>query len=105
MQVMIFDDDVHHGNGTNDLFHSDPSVLFVSTHQQYTYPGTGKATDVGSGDGEGFTINMPLPGAAQSARCIVLWSCSIFQAEALSHWLTWRWQPVSLAHSLCDDRH
>lgn len=61
---MIFDDDVHHGNGTNDLMHEDPSVLFVSTHQQYIYPGTGKVTDVGSGDGEGYTINVPLPGAA-----------------------------------------
>lgn len=58
----MFDFDVHHGNGTNDLFHEDPSILFISTHQQFIYPGTGKASDTGSGDGEGYTINMPLAG-------------------------------------------
>lgn len=60
---MVYDFDVHHGNGTNDLFHEDTSVLFVSTHQQGIYPGTGKISDVGSGDGEGYTINLPLYGA------------------------------------------
>lgn len=63
MQVMIFDYDVHHGNGTNDLFFDDPSVLFVSTHQDRIFPGTGLLKDVGKGDGEGFTINLPLTGA------------------------------------------
>lgn len=60
-RVAVFDFDVHHGNGTNDIFHDDPSVLFVSTHQEFSFPGTGKLTDVGSGDGEGATINLPLP--------------------------------------------
>ncbi|OUS47651.1 histone deacetylase family protein [Ostreococcus tauri] len=60
-RVMIFDYDVHHGNGTNDIFHSDPSVLFVSTHEDGSYPGTGKFTDVGSDEGIGATINIPLP--------------------------------------------
>ena len=61
-QVMIFDFDVHHGNGTNDIFYGDKDVLFVSTHQQGSYPGTGKLSEVGKGDGEGTSINLPLPG-------------------------------------------
>eukprot|EP00873_Tetraselmis_striata_P014339 jgi/Tetstr1/434603/TSEL_023694.t1 len=60
--VMIFDFDVHHGNGTHDAFYKDPSVLFVSTHQAGGYPGTGLMTEVGEGDGEGYSINLPLPG-------------------------------------------
>lgn len=59
---MIFDYDVHHGNGTHDIFYDDPDILFVSTHQQGSYPGTGKLTEVGSGDGQHTTINIPLPG-------------------------------------------
>jgi acetoin utilization deacetylase AcuC-like enzyme len=63
-RVMIVDWDVHHGNGTNDVFHADPQVLFVSIHQSPLYPGTGLARDVGSGPGEGFTVNLPVaPGA------------------------------------------
>ena len=59
---MIFDFDVHHGNGTDDVFYGDEDVLFVSTHQQGSYPGTGKLSDTGSGAGEGTSINLPLPG-------------------------------------------
>ncbi|MFZ2470597.1 MAG: histone deacetylase [Methanothrix sp.] len=60
-KVLIVDWDVHHGNGTNDVFYSDPSVLYFSTHQYPHYPGTGKADEVGEDDGEGFTVNVPLP--------------------------------------------
>jgi acetoin utilization deacetylase AcuC-like enzyme len=60
-RVMIFDWDVHHGNGTNDIFHSSDQVLFVSIHQSPLYPGTGPARDVGSGAGIGFTVNLPVP--------------------------------------------
>jgi acetoin utilization deacetylase AcuC-like enzyme len=60
-RVMIFDWDVHHGNGTNAIFHGRDDVLFCSIHQSPLYPGTGPATDVGSGAGEGFTVNMPVP--------------------------------------------
>ena len=60
-RVMIFDWDVHHGNGTNDIFRSDPRVLFISIHQSPLYPGTGAAADVGSGAGSGFTVNLPVP--------------------------------------------
>jgi acetoin utilization deacetylase AcuC-like enzyme len=59
-RVMIVDFDVHHGNGTNDIFRSDPRVLFVSVHESPLYPGTGPATDVGSGAGEGFNVNLPV---------------------------------------------
>jgi acetoin utilization deacetylase AcuC-like enzyme len=60
-RVMIFDWDVHHGNGTNDIFHSSEQVLFVSIHQSPLYPGTGPASDIGSAAGEGFTVNLPVP--------------------------------------------
>jgi acetoin utilization deacetylase AcuC-like enzyme len=66
-RVMILDWDVHHGNGTNDIFHADPRVLFVSIHQSPLYPGTGPAADVGSGAGTGFTVNLPVaPGAGDA---------------------------------------
>jgi acetoin utilization deacetylase AcuC-like enzyme len=62
-RVMIVDFDVHHGNGTQEIFYSDPSVLFVSTHlyHPYFYPGTGSLTQTGAGAGRGMTINIPLP--------------------------------------------
>jgi len=60
-RVMIVDWDVHHGNGTNDIFAASPEVLFVSIHQSPLYPGTGSARDVGSADGAGFTVNLPVP--------------------------------------------
>jgi acetoin utilization deacetylase AcuC-like enzyme len=63
-RVMIVDWDVHHGNGTNDIFHASDRVLFVSIHQWPLYPGTGPASDVGSGDGRGFTVNLPVPAGA-----------------------------------------
>jgi acetoin utilization deacetylase AcuC-like enzyme len=63
-RVLILDWDVHHGNGTNDIFHADPAVLFCSIHEWPLYPGTGPSNDVGSGTGEGFTVNMPVPGGS-----------------------------------------
>ncbi|MEP7359007.1 MAG: histone deacetylase [Anaerolineales bacterium] len=63
-RVLIVDFDVHHGNGTQDIFYLDPSVLFVSTHQSPLYPYTGAAEETGEGAGQGFTINLPLPGLA-----------------------------------------
>ena len=59
-RVMIVDYDVHHGNGTNDIFSADPRVLFVSVHESPLYPGSGPATDVGTGAGEGFNVNLPV---------------------------------------------
>ena len=60
-RVMIFDWDVHHGNGTNAIFHERDDVLFCSIHQSPLYPGTGPASDAGRGSGEGFTVK-PVPG-------------------------------------------
>jgi acetoin utilization deacetylase AcuC-like enzyme len=59
-RVLIVDWDVHHGNGTQHSFEDDPSILFFSTHQYPHYPGTGRATEHGTGAGEGFTINVPM---------------------------------------------
>ena len=59
-RVLIVDWDVHHGNGTQHSFEQDPSILFFSTHQYPHYPGTGRATERGTGAGEGFTINVPM---------------------------------------------
>lgn len=64
-RVLILDWDVHHGNGTQAAFWSDPSVLFVSLHQDDLYPsGWGASDQAGLGDGEGFTVNIPLPAGA-----------------------------------------
>ena len=63
-RVLVVDWDVHHGNGTNDIFHSRNDVLFASIHQSPLYPGTGPLSDVGSGSGEGFSLNLPVPPGA-----------------------------------------
>jgi acetoin utilization deacetylase AcuC-like enzyme len=60
-RVLVMDWDVHHGNGTQEIFYGDPSVFFISTHQYPFYPGTGAAREVGAGPGEGYTLNIPLP--------------------------------------------
>lgn len=65
-RVLIADWDVHHGNGTQDIFYEDPAVLFFSTHQSPWYPGTGMASETGSGAGRNTTINCPFP--AHSGR-------------------------------------
>lgn len=59
-RIMIVDYDVHHGNGTEAMFYTDNTVLFVSTHQSPLYPGTGAPMDVGRGAGKGFNVNIPL---------------------------------------------
>jgi acetoin utilization deacetylase AcuC-like enzyme len=66
-RVMIVDWDVHHGNGTEAIFAADPRVLFVSIHQSPLYPGTGPASFTGRGDGEGYTVNLPVaPGSGDA---------------------------------------
>ncbi len=60
-RVLVLDWDVHHGNGTETIFYGSPQVLYASIHQSPLYPGTGAPTDLGSGDGEGFTVNLPVP--------------------------------------------
>ena len=63
-RVLIADWDVHHGNGTQDIFYNDGSVFFFSTHQSPWYPGTGAASETGEGTGKGTTLNCPFPSGA-----------------------------------------
>lgn len=58
-KIAIVDLDVHHGNGTQDIFYHRPDVLYISMHQSYIFPGTGYVDDMGEGDGKGYTINIP----------------------------------------------
>jgi acetoin utilization deacetylase AcuC-like enzyme len=60
-RILIADFDVHHGNGTEEIFYKDPRVLYFSTHQYPHYPGTGDMGDDGVGEGKGTTVNVPLP--------------------------------------------
>jgi len=64
-RVAILDWDVHHGNGTQDIFYGDGRVLYLSAHQSPFYPGTGEADEVGEGEGLGFTANVPLPAGSR----------------------------------------
>jgi acetoin utilization deacetylase AcuC-like enzyme len=66
-RVAIVDFDVHHGNGTQEIFYEDPSVLYISTHQYPFYPGTGGADEQGEGQGTGSTLNVPLSQGADDA--------------------------------------
>jgi acetoin utilization deacetylase AcuC-like enzyme len=63
-RVLILDWDVHHGNGTAEIFRRRDDVLFVSIHQSGIYPGTGALSDSGSGSGAGFTVNLPVQAGA-----------------------------------------
>ncbi len=69
-RVLIADWDVHHGNGTQDVFYADGSVFFFSTHQSPWYPGTGAATETGEGAGEGTTLNCPFGAGAGEAEIV-----------------------------------
>lgn len=60
-RVLIVDYDVHHGNGTQDVFYAEPEVLLVSAHRWPFYPGTGSVEEIGTGEGAGATVNVPLP--------------------------------------------
>ncbi len=71
-RVAIIDFDVHHGNGTQDAFYSDPNLLYISTHQYPFYPGSGSWSETGRDQGEGTTVNLPLPpgcGREEYLRC------------------------------------
>jgi len=64
-RIAIVDFDVHHGNGTQEIFYGRPDVLYASTHQHPFYPGTGHAEERGEGEGTGFTVNVPLSGGGE----------------------------------------
>jgi acetoin utilization deacetylase AcuC-like enzyme len=99
-RVLIVDFDVHHGNGTQDVFWSDPSVLFFSTHQYPYYPGTGAADEVGDETGHGTTINVPFPafvgdaGYLEAFRRVLVPAARRFKPQLIllsagydAHWL------------------
>ena len=99
-RVLIVDFDVHHGNGTQEVFYRDPSVLFFSTHQFPFYPGTGAAYETGEDRAEGATINVPLPsnvgdeGYLSIFRQLLLPAARLFRPELIlvsagydAHWL------------------
>ena len=71
-RVFILDWDVHHGNGTAEAFRARADVLFASIHQWPFYPGTGALEDAGSGDGEGYTINLPVPAGSTGPQWLAL---------------------------------
>lgn len=79
-RVMIVDFDVHHGNGTQDMFYDDETVLFISTHQYPYYPGTGGLDETGMGRGEGYTINIPLPAGHGDHSYAILFEQVIWRA-------------------------
>ena len=71
-RVLVLDWDVHHGNGTEAAFRSSSQVAFVSIHEWPLYPGTGPASDVGAGEGEGYTLNLPVPAGSGDAAFVSL---------------------------------
>jgi acetoin utilization deacetylase AcuC-like enzyme len=79
-RVAIVDIDVHHGNGTQAAFYTDPSVLYVSTHQFPYYPGTGAADERGHGAGLGFTVNVPLAAGATDADYAAVYDATVLPA-------------------------
>jgi acetoin utilization deacetylase AcuC-like enzyme len=100
--LTVIDFDVHHGNGTQDIFYRDPNVLFVSLHlfiSGFFYPGTGAADEVGSGAGEGATLNVPMPlgvgdeGYMQAFTELIRLKAAVFEPELIlisagydAHW-------------------
>jgi acetoin utilization deacetylase AcuC-like enzyme len=91
-RVFILDWDVHHGNGTGEIFRHRDDLLFVSIHQAGIYPGTGALADVGSGAGRGYTINLPVPPASDGE----LW-LSLLEHVALTAAVQFRPQLVLIS--------
>ena len=71
-RILVVDWDLHHGNGTQKCFEDDPSVLFFSTHQFPSYPGSGKFRETGKGNGKGLTVNIPLLAGCGDGEFVVL---------------------------------
>jgi acetoin utilization deacetylase AcuC-like enzyme len=79
-RVAVIDFDVHHGNGTQAAFYTDPTVCFASSHQFPYYPGTGAADETGAGQGRGFTVNVPLAAGARDADFLAAYERTILPA-------------------------
>jgi acetoin utilization deacetylase AcuC-like enzyme len=88
-RVFVLDWDVHHGNGTAEIFRGSAEVLFASIHQSALFPGTGPLGDVGSGAGEGYTMNLPVPAGSEGElwlsllEHVVLPAASAFEPELI----------------------
>jgi acetoin utilization deacetylase AcuC-like enzyme len=72
-RVAILDWDIHHGNGTQAIFWERSDVLYASWHQYPFYPGTGRADEIGAGEGKGFTVNCPFPAGAGESEYLSAW--------------------------------
>ena len=81
-RVLILDWDVHHGNGTQDIFYADPSVYYLSLHLSGHYPGTGHTHEQGAGEGEGSTRNVPLPPHVERAYYLEVFAEALEAATA-----------------------
>jgi acetoin utilization deacetylase AcuC-like enzyme len=81
-RVLIVDWDVHHGNGTQEIFYRDPGVFYFSTHQSPCYPGTGPASETGEGAGRGTTMNCPFPAGASRAGILTAFRRKLLPAMA-----------------------
>jgi acetoin utilization deacetylase AcuC-like enzyme len=97
-RVAIVDLDLHHGNGTHDIFYSRKDVLYISTHQGGIYPGTGYPEDLGDGEGLGFNICVPLPGGSGDA------TFELFSKRILRPVLA-KYRPDAILVSLGADAH
>ncbi len=80
-KILIVDWDVHHGNGTQNIFYADPSVYYFSVHQFPFYPGSGSEEEEGEGDGKGFTLNIPMAAGSGDTEYIELFE-NLFYPEA-----------------------
>ena len=89
-RVAIIDIDVHHGNGTQDIFYADPTVLYTSLHQFPWYPGTGQASERGDPGASGTTLNVPLPAGTDKAldgsSTSMTWCCPRWRRSARTSW-------------------
>jgi acetoin utilization deacetylase AcuC-like enzyme len=97
-RVLVLDWDVHHGNGTEEIFYGSSEVLYSSIHQSPLYPGTGASADLGSGDGEGFTVNLPVPPGSGTDEFL-----SLIQAVVTP--IARHWRPGLLCISAGYDAH
>jgi len=83
-RVAVVDWDVHHGNGTQDIFYREPRVLFTSLHQWPMYPGTGATSESGAGDAVGTTLNVPMSSGANDAAYALAFEQVV--VPVLEHW-------------------
>lgn len=97
-RIMIVDYDVHHGNGTQEVFYHEKEVFFLSTHQYPFYPGTGAIDETGEGAGEGYTLNIPLPAGHGDENFAALYREIVWPAAI-------RYQPQLIIVSAGFDAH